>query len=438
VSGAIAPVVIPAAGANEAGPQSGDVSGDPSLSRYLGTKSLAAIRADFPILAEKVNGHDLVWLDNAATTQKPQAVIDRLSYYYQHENSNVHRGVHELADRSTNAYEEARQKIARFIGAPQADDIVFVRGTTEGINLAAQAFVKPLLRPGDEIILTMLEHHANIVPWQIIAEETGALIRAAPIDQSGQIILAEYERLFNGRTRFASITQVSNALGTITPAAEMIHIAHAHGVPVLVDGAQSIAHIPVNVSALDADFFVFSGHKIFGPTGIGVLYGKTALLEAARPWQGGGNMISDVTFERTLYQKAPAKFEAGTGNIADAVGLGAALDYVSAIGIGHIAAWEHELVQYGVQELTKIPGLHLVGRAAQKTSVLSFVLEGRGNEEVGKILNRRGIAVRAGHHCAQPVHRFFGLEGTVRPSLAFYNTLGDIDKLAAVLREIAG
>jgi cysteine desulfurase/selenocysteine lyase len=411
---------------------------DPSLSRYIGPKSLAEIRADFPILAEKIHGHDLVWLDNAATTQKPQAVIDRIAYFYRHENSNVHRGVHELADRSTGAYEEARQKIARFIGAPSADNIVFVRGTTEGINLAAQGYVKPLLRPGDEIILTMLEHHANIVPWQIIAEETGALIRAAPIDQSGQIILSAYERLFSPRTRFVSLTQVSNALGTIAPAAEMIRIAHSRGVPVLVDGAQSAAHFPVNVADLDADFFVFSGHKVFGPTGIGALYGKSALLEAARPWQGGGNMISDVTFERTFYQKAPAKFEAGTGNIADAVGLGAALDYLSAIGMEHVAAWEEELVRRGMEELAKIPGLRLVGTAAQKTSVLSFVLAGRDNEAVGKYLNSKGIAVRTGHHCAQPGLRFFGLEGTVRPSLAFYNSFGDIAKLAAALREFAG
>ena len=436
-----APVVIPLGGP-PGGPHyppappgaPGAHAADPSLSRYIGPKSLAEIRGDFPILAERVNGHDLVWLDNAATTQKPRAVIDRLAHFYRHENSNVHRGVHELADRATNAYEEARQKIARFIGAPSAENIVFVRGTTEGINLAARGYVKPLLRPGDEIILTMLEHHANIVPWQIIAEETGALIRAAPIDESGQIILAEYERLFSGRTRFVSLTQVSNALGTIAPAAEMIQIAHRRGVPVLVDGAQSVSHIPVNVSALDADFFVFSGHKVFGPTGIGALYGKSALLEAARPYQGGGNMIADVTFARTLYQKAPAKFEAGTGNIADAVGLGAALDYVSAIGMEQIAAWEHELLQYGMRELEKIPGLRLVGRAAQKTGVLSFTLEGRDNEAVGKYLNGKGIAVRTGHHCAQPGLRFFGLEGTVRPSLAFYNSFGDIDKLTAALR----
>jgi cysteine desulfurase/selenocysteine lyase len=413
-------------------------TGASSLSRSVGGKSLAAIRADFPILSEKINGHDLVWLDNAATTQRPRAVIDRLKYFYEHENSNVHRGAHELAARATDAMEEARKKIARFIGAPSPENIVFVRGTTEGINLAAQAYVKQFLKPGDEIILTMLEHHANIVPWQIIAEETGALIRVAPIDQSGQIILAEYERLFNSRTRFASATQVSNALGTVTPAAELVQIAHAHGVRILIDGAQAVSHIPVNVAALDADFYVFSGHKIFGPTGIGALYGKNDVLEAARPYQGGGNMISDVTFERTLYQEPPGKFEAGTGNIADAVGLGAALDYVTALGMENIAAWEQELARYGAKALAGIPGLRLVGTAAHKASVLSFVLDRYSNEDVGKFLNTRGIAVRAGHHCAQPVLRFFGLEGTVRPSVAFYNTLEEIDQLAAALSELAG
>jgi cysteine desulfurase/selenocysteine lyase len=398
---------------------------------------LDTIRADFPVLSEKVNGHDLVWLDNAATTQRPRVVIERLQYYYEHENSNVHRGAHELASRSTDAYEEARGKIARFIGAPSADNIVFVRGTTEGINLAAHAFVKQYLKPGDEIILTILEHHANIVPWQIIAGETGAVLRAAPIDRSGQIILSEYTSLFNKHTRFAAITQVSNATGTVTPVAEMVQIAHARGVRVLIDGAQAVSHIPVNVSALDADFFVFSGHKIFGPTGIGALYGKSEVLEAAKPWQGGGNMIADVSFERTLYQKAPAKFEAGTGNIADAVGLGAALDYVGAIGMTNIAAWEHELLQYAMAELRRVPGLRLIGTAAEKASVLSFVLEGYNNlEAIGEFLNTRGIAVRAGHHCAQPVHRFFGLEGTVRPSLAFYNTPEEVDALVRALFEL--
>ncbi|MDR1901665.1 MAG: cysteine desulfurase [Treponema sp.] len=406
--------------------------------RYIGIRSLDSIRADFPILAEKVNGHDLVWLDNAATTQRPRAVIDRLVRYYEHENSNVHRGAHELAARSTDAYEDARKTIARFIGAPSADNIVFVRGTTEGINLAAQAYVKQFLKPGDEIILTMLEHHANIVPWQIIAAETGALLRVAPIDSTGQIILSGYERLFNSRTRFVAATQVSNALGTIVPVEELVQIAHARGVRILIDGAQAVSHLPVNVSALDADFFVFSGHKIFGPTGIGVLYGKTDVLETALPYQGGGNMIADVTFERTLYQKAPAKFEAGTGSIADAVGLAAALDYVSAIGIENIAAYEHELVQYGMKELAGVPGLRLVGTAAAKASVLSFVLDGFDNEDVGTYLNTRGIAVRAGHHCAQPVLRNFGLEGTVRPSAAFYNTFAEIDQLVRALLELAG
>jgi cysteine desulfurase/selenocysteine lyase len=283
----------------------------------------------------------------------------------------------------------------------------------------------------------MLEHHANIVPWQLIAAETGALLRVAPIDQTGQLILSEYEKLFNSRTRFVAAAHVSNALGTIAPVAELVRIAHAHGTRILIDGAQSVPHIPVNVAALDPDFFVFSGHKIFGPTGIGALYGKSEVLEAARPYQGGGNMIFDVSFERTLYQKPPAKFEAGTGSIADAVGLGAALDYVSEIGVQHIAAWEHELLQYGLKELAKIPGLHLIGTAAEKASVLSFVLEGRSLEEVGKHLSSRGIAVRAGHHCAQPVHRFFSLEGTVRPSIAFYNTPDEIDRLAAALRELS-
>jgi cysteine desulfurase/selenocysteine lyase len=442
VTDTISPKVAPAGAESYRGPEISFAapgrSADSSLSRRVGARSLSAIRADFPILAEKVNGRDLVWLDNAATTQKPRAVIDRLSYFYERENSNVHRGAHELAARATDAMEDARKKIARFIGSPSPDNIVFVRGATEGINLAAQSFVKPLLRPGDEIILTMLEHHANIVPWQIIAEETGALIRAAPIDHTGQIILEEYERLFNSRTRFAAVTQVSNALGTVTPAAELARIAHAHGVRILIDGAQAVSHMPVDVAALDADFYVFSGHKIFGPTGIGALYGKSDALEAARPWQGGGNMITDVTFERTLYQGPPAKFEAGTGNIADAVGLGAALDYVAAIGMENIAAWEHELVDYGTKVLAEVPGLRLVGTAAHKASVLSFVLDRHSNEDVGTFLNTKGIAVRAGHHCAQPVLRFFGLEGTVRPSVAFYNTFEELDKLVLALREITG
>ncbi|MDR0583369.1 MAG: cysteine desulfurase [Treponema sp.] len=442
--GAYAPRVLPrdaynAAPVRETGAPVRPRQSAPLLSGiFIGPKSLELIRADFPILAEKVNGKDLVWMDNAATTQRPRAVIDRLVQYYEHENSNVHRGAHELASRSTDAYEDARKKAAAFIGAPSADNIVFVRGTTEGINLAANAYVKQLLKPGDEIILTMLEHHANIVPWQLIAEETGALLRVAPIDQSGQIILSEYAALFNSRTRFVAAAHVSNALGTIAPVGELIQIAHSRGVKVLIDGAQSVSHVPVNVSALDADFFVFSGHKIFGPTGIGILYGKSDVLEAARPYQGGGNMIADVSFEQTQYRKAPAKFEAGTGNIAGAVGLGAALDYVSGIGMDNIAAWEHELLRYAAGEMKKIRGLRLVGTAAEKASVLSFVLDGHSNEDVGAFLNTQGIAVRAGHHCAQPVLRFFGLEGTVRPSLAFYNTPEEVDKLIRALRTLSG
>jgi len=396
------------------------------------------IRADFPILNERLsNGKQLIWLDNGATTQKPRQVINRISHYYEHENSNVHRGAHELAARSTDAYEAARETVAKFLGAPSKDNIVFVRGTTEGINLVANSFVKPLLNPGDEILLTILEHHANIVPWQLIAQETDAVIKVVPIDATGQIILSEYERLFSPRTKFTSVTHVSNALGTITPINEMVQIAHRHGVRILIDGAQSVAHIPVNVSALDADFFVFSGHKIFAPTGIGAVYGKADALEEAKPYQGGGNMIKDVTFERTIYNPAPSKFEAGTGNIADAIGLGAALDYVTQVGLPNISAYEHELLDYATRELNRINGLHLIGTAKEKASVLSFVLDGKTTEQVGKHLSSHGIAVRAGHHCAQPILRHYGLEATVRPTLAFYNTAGEIDALARAIRELA-
>ena len=422
---------IPRTAANSAAPVSA------STDTVVGTKTLSQIRADFPILSEVINGHPLVWLDNGATTQRPQAVIDRLSYYYTHENSNVHRGAHELAARSTDAYENARQITADFIGAPDKNNIVFVRGTTEAINLVANAYVKPLLKPGDEIILSILEHHANIVPWQLVCEETGAVIKVIPCDESGQLIMSEYEKLFTRKTRFVSVTQVSNVLGTVTPVAELIAVAHEHGVPVLVDGAQSVAHIPVNVSALDADFFVFSGHKIFAPTGIGALYGKKELLEAARPYHGGGNMIKDVTFERTIYNPAPNKFEAGTGSIADAVGLGAALGYLGSIGMPAVNKHEHDLLVYGMSELKKINGLHLIGTASDKASVLSFILDGHSNEEVGARLNELGIAVRTGHHCAQPVLRRFGLEGTVRPTLALYNSFEDIDALVKGIRSLA-
>lgn len=402
----------------------------------IGTKTLEQIRQDFPILKEKVNGNPLIWLDNGATTQRPRQVIDRLSYYYEHENSNVHRGAHTLAAKSTDAYEDARQTVADFIGAPSKDQIVFVRGTTEGINLVAHSYVKPLLQPGDEIIVSMLEHHANIVPWQLVAQETGAVIKVIPVDSSGQLLLSEYEKLFTKRTKFVSVTHVSNVLGTITPVAELIAIAHRHGVRILVDGAQSVAHIPVNVTALDADWFVFSGHKIYAPTGIGAVYGKKEVLEEAKPYHGGGNMIKDVTFERTIYNPAPNKFEAGTGSIADAVGLGEALKYLTGIGMPEISKYEHELVSYGMKELGKIKGLHLIGTALEKSSALSFVMDGVSNDAVGQKLDQNGIAVRVGHHCAQPILRHYGLESVVRPTLALYNSFEDIDTLSKVLRSI--
>ncbi|MDR1915588.1 MAG: cysteine desulfurase [Synergistaceae bacterium] len=432
------PTVVPSdsSDAGRVAPRETDVEPGRSLPSIGGTP-LEKIRSDFPALSLQVNGKPLVWLDNAATTQRPQQVIDRISHYYSNENSNVHRGAHTLAARSTDAFEGARSKVAKFIGAPGDKNIVFVRGATEGLNLVANAYVKPLLQSGDEIILTQLEHHANIVPWQMIAEETGAVLRVAPVDEDGQIILSEYARLFNKRTRFVSITHVSNAIGTIAPVQEMISIAHGFGVRVCVDGAQSISHMPVNVYALDADFFVFSGHKIFGPNGIGALYGKEDVLESARPWQGGGNMIADVTFERTIYHRAPQKFEAGTGNIADAVGLGAAIDYVSAIGMENIALYERALLEYGISALGRIPGLTMVGRAADRASAISFVLDCQDNESVGRYLNDAGIAVRTGHHCAQPILRRLGYEGTVRPSIAFYNTYDEIDLLARKVSELA-
>ena len=396
-----------------------------------------AIRRDFPILSERVNGKPLVWFDNAATTQKPQSVIDRLAYFYAHENSNIHRAAHELAARATDAYEAARNKVTRFIGADSPDEIIFVRGATEAINLVAKTWGVQNIGEGDEIILSLLEHHANIVPWQQLAAQTGAKIRVIPVDDSGQLLLDEYQKLLNPKTKLVSVTQVSNALGTVTPIKKVIDMAHAAGAKVLVDGAQSVSHLRVNVQALDADFFVFSGHKIFGPTGIGVVYGKQVLLEQMPPWQGGGNMIADVTFERTLFQPPPNKFEAGTGNIADAVGLGAALDYVDRIGLENIARYEHDLLVYATRGLSAIPGVRLIGTAADKASVASFVLAGYTTEEVGRALNEEGIAVRSGHHCAQPILRRFGVETTVRPSLAFYNTCEEVDLLVSVVQRLA-
>ena len=396
-----------------------------------------AIRRDFPILAERVNGKQLVWFDNAATTQKPRQVIERISHFYEHENSNIHRAAHALAARATDAYEKARDTVARFLGAASSEEIIFVRGATEGVNLVAKSWGEQHIGDGDEIVVSHLEHHANIVPWQQLAQKKGAQLRVIPVDDSGQIILSEYQRLLGPRTKLVAITQVSNALGTVVPVQEVVDIARRQGITTLVDGAQSVSHLAVDVQAIGCDFFVFSGHKVFGPTGIGVVYGRKAVLEQTPPWQGGGNMIANVTFERTVFQGVPARFEAGTGNIADAVGLGAALDYVQRIGLQNIERYEHELLVYGTEALKPIPGVRLIGTAAHKASVLSFTLNGYSTEQVGQALNEEGIAVRSGHHCAQPILRRFGVEATVRPSFAFYNSCEEIDRFIAVVRRLA-
>jgi cysteine desulfurase / selenocysteine lyase len=395
-----------------------------------------AIRRDFPILHQSVHGKPLVWFDNAATTQKPNVVIDALNRFYREDNSNIHRGAHTLAARSTDAFEGAREKVRNFIGASSTEEIIFVRGTTEGVNLVAQTWGRKFIQPGDEILISLLEHHANIVPWQILAKEKGAVLKAIPVNDNGEILMDEYVRLLNPRTKILAVTQASNGLGTILPVKEMIKLARQFDIKVLVDGAQSVAHIPVNVQELDADFFVFSGHKIFAPNGIGVVYGKKALLEAMPPWQGGGNMIKDVTLEETRYNGLPNKFEAGTPNVADTVGLGIALDYVTKIGLDNIARYEHLLTEYGTQQLSTIQGLRLIGTAKNKVGVLSFVLRDFPIEQVGKYLDQEGIAVRAGHHCTQPSLRRFGVEGTVRPSLSIYNTKEEIDRLVDALKNI--
>jgi cysteine desulfurase / selenocysteine lyase len=412
----------------------------PDVVPYLGAGRRVfeseAVRRDFPILQQSVNGRPLVWLDNAATTQKPQSVIDRISRFYAEENSNIHRAAHALAARATDAYELSREKVKTFLNASSVKDVIFVRGTTEGVNLVAQSWGRRHIGKDDEIVLTWLEHHSNIVPWQLLAAEKGAKIRVAPIDDDGQVLLDEFEKLLNPRTRLVSLAHVSNALGTVTPAAEMIAMAHRHGARVLVDGAQAVSHMPVDVQALDCDFYVFSGHKMFAPTGIGVVYGKPDALEQAPPWQGGGNMIVDVTFEKTVYQPPPGRFEAGTGSIADAVGLGAAIDYLQQFGMETIARHEHDLMAYGTEALRQVPGLRLVGTAREKAGVLSFVIPGKRTEDIGAALDKEGIAVRSGHHCAQPALRRFGLETSVRPSVALYNTHDDLDALKGALLRI--
>ena len=412
-------------------------AGQPDLIADLGFSSnsfdVEAIRRDFPILQEVVYGRQLIWLDNGATTQKPQSVIDRISYFYEHENSNVHRAAHELAARATDAYESAREKTRRFLNAGATREIVFVRGATEAINLVAQSWGRQNIKKDDEIVITWLEHHANIVPWQMLCAEKGAHLHVVPVDNSGQVLLDEYEKLLGPKTRLVSITHVSNALGTVVPVKEMVEAAHRHGARVLVDGAQAVSHMRVDVQAINCDFYVFSGHKVFAPTGIGVVYGKSEVLDNMPPWQGGGNMIQDVTFEKTLYQPPPQRFEAGTGNIADAVGLGAAIDYLDRVGIANVSRHEHMLLTYATEALQKIPGLTIIGTAKEKAGVLSFVMDGFRTEEIGDYLNRKGIAVRGGHHCAQPILRRFGLESTLRATLALYNTCEEIDALVAAL-----
>lgn len=394
------------------------------------------IRKDFPILHQKVNGKQLIWFDNAATTQKPKVVIDELARFYSEDNSNIHRAAHTLAGRSTDAYEKAREKVSNYLHASSSEEIIFVRGTTEGINLITQTYGWKYIQEGDEIIVSTLDHHANIVPWQQLAKEKKAKLFAIPISDNGDVLLEEYARLLSPRTKVVSIGQVNNTFGTISPVKTMIEMAKRYNARVVIDGAQSIAHTPVNVQDLDCDFFVFSGHKIYGPNGIGVVYGKKEVLDILPPWQGGGNMIKDVTIEETQFNLPPARFEAGTPNVADAVGLGVALDYVTRVGLHNIEKYEHELTEYARQVLGKIPGLRLIGNPKERISVVSFELEGIPTPEVGQLLDKEGIAVRSGHHCAQPALRRLGVEASVRPSFSFYNTKDEIDKLAEAVKKI--
>jgi len=394
------------------------------------------IREDFPILKQKVHGKPLIYLDNAATSQKPAQVIEAILRFYTHDCSNVHRGVHLLSERATEAYEGTRTKIQRFLNASDSREIIFVRGATEGINLVAQTYGRQNLKLGDEVVITGLEHHSNIVPWQIICAERGAFLQVVPINDRGELMLEEFEKLLNVRTRLVAVAHVSNALGTINPVRQIVEMAHARDVPVLVDGAQAAPHMKVDVQELGCDFYTFSGHKVFGPTGIGGLYGKAELLEAMPPFQGGGDMISSVTFEKTIYNVIPYKFEAGTPNIADVYGLGAALDYVDRIGLANITSYEHALLSYATEAIQQIPGVKIIGTAREKAGVISFVLEGVHAHDVGTILDREGIAVRTGHHCAQPVMDRFGVPATVRASLAFYNTKQEINALAAGIQRV--
>jgi cysteine desulfurase/selenocysteine lyase len=406
---------------------------DPSSASAFDVES---VRADFPILQLQIDGKPLVYLDNAASSQMPQPVIDRLTHYQTMQHANINRGVHTLSEIATSEYEAARSKLQRFINAREEREVIFTSGTTDGINLVMHGYGRKFIKAGDEIILTSLEHHSNIVPWQMLAEETGAVIRVVPINDAGELLIDEYEKLFNGRTKFVGLIQVSNALGSINPVKQMIAFAHSHGVPVLVDGAQAVPHMPVDVQDLDCDFYTFSGHKLCGPTGIGVLYGKAALLEKMQPFKGGGDMILSVTFEKTTYNSIPHKFEAGTPPIAAAIGLGAAVDYLLAIGMDAISTYELELLNYATAQMIRMPGVHIIGTAKNKASVISFTLEGVHPHDVGTLLNQEGVAVRTGHHCAQPVMRHFKVPATSRASFAFYNTLAEIDALIAGISSV--
>jgi len=394
------------------------------------------VRRDFPILGEKVRGKPLVYLDSAATTQKPRVVIERLDRYYRTENANIHRGIHFLSERATQAYEEARATVARFLGAADTREIVFVRGTTEAINLVAQSYGRKFIGEGDEIIVSAMEHHSNIVPWQILREQVGADLRVIPMNNHGELLVDEYERLFSDQTKLVAVTHVSNALGTINPVGEIIQIAHRRGVPVMVDGAQAVPHLRVDVRELDCDFYAFSGHKLYGPTGVGVLYGKASLLDAMPPYQGGGDMISSVTFEKTLYNVLPYKFEAGTPNIAGAIGLGAAIDYLSKVRLDLVAAHERELLAYATETVSAIKGVRIIGTAREKAAVLSFVLDGVHAHDVGTILDQDGIAIRVGHHCAMPVMERFGVPATARASIGLYNTREEVDALVGAIEKV--
>jgi len=397
---------------------------------------VARIREDFPILKQQVHGKPLVYFDNAATSQKPQVVIDTLNRYYATENANIHRGIHFLSELATAEYEETRNKVKRFLNASESREIVFVRGTTEGINLVAQSYGRRFFKEGDEVVISAMEHHSNIVPWQMLCEQVGARLRVIPMNHDGELLLDEYERLLGARTKLVSVAHVSNALGTINPIGRIIESAHRRNIPVLVDGAQAAPHMKVDVQELDCDFYAFSGHKLFGPTGIGVLYGKARHLEAMPPYQGGGDMISLVTFEKTHYNIIPYKFEAGTPHIAGVIGLGAAIDYVSGIGLDAVAAYEGGVLAYATAQLSTIQGLRIIGRAKEKASVLSFVLEGVHPHDIGTVLDREGVAIRAGHHCAMPVMQRFGVPATARASFAFYNTVEEVDVLVRAVRKV--